>query len=682
VLNKMKRSVSMASVGLASAALLAGGGWFGAQPITDAATTQVTLTYPASALSSLDPISWSGEILVDQGTLFDGLFGYNQKNQVVPVLAQKWTSTDGGRVWTFWIRHGAKWSNGAPVTAQDFYYSWMRLVAPSDSTGAIWASVMQYVKNSYTYHAGGVPASAVGVKVINNYEIQLTLGGPHNILGDLPLAGSMPLYPPDVEAHPTDWWMPQYFVGDGPYVIKKFVINGDDTMVRNPHYVNMPGQPKPGNVQQINLIPAPTVPVEDFESGALSAGLITSASDYKYALTHFKGELHAQAQANLGTLQWDRSAVPSPLFNLKVRQAIAMAVNRAPIANPVLNGMVGATSVFGYKGWPTAALEHGLPYNIKAARKLLAQAGYPNGKGMPQLYLYAEAPAGSTSVLTAEAVAQELKSALNLNFKIEPMNATQWGDITWGGLNQGILPGYNIGDGTANWNDVTYQPLQANQQVGDEGTYGSEAFLAYAAKNWYYPAYDPNDVKAWGSPTNTSLGVNYSTWQPIIKAAKADIAYIDAWTAKQPKAYQEYLNPPGSESLSQQMAYYLSQYTAAKTDSAKHAAWETFWKWVGTYSSGNGGASIGLNAQVYSDKHEPHEVYLWTMWQDEAGNTVNASQAYHLYAQVVDGLMQQGYMEPLYYTKAVFLEAKNVTGVMANPWAYGGFYQMQYVSVK
>ena len=578
MLRHVKRSVSMATVGLASAALLAGGGWFGAEPVTDAATTQVTLTYPASALSSLDPISWSGEILVDQGTLFEGLFGYNQKNQVVPVLAKKWTSTDGGRVWTFWIRPGAKWSNGAPVTAQDFYYAWMRLVAPSDSTGAIWASVMQYVKNAYTYHAGGVPASAVGLKVINNDEIQLTLGGPHDILGDLPLSGSMPLYPPDVQQHPTNWWMPQNFVGDGPYVIKKFVINGDDTMVKNPRYINMPGQPSPGNVQQINLIPAPTVPVEDFESGVLSAGLITSASDYKYALTHFKSEVRAQAQANLGTLQWDRSAVPSPLFNVKVRQAVAMAVNRGPIANPVLSGMVGVTDVFGYKGWPTAALEHGLPYNVSAARKLLAQAGYPNGKGIPQLYLYAEAPAGDTSVLTAEAVTQELKSALNIRFKIEPLNATQWGDITWGGLNQGILPGYNIGDGTANWNDVTYQPLQANQQVGAAGAYGPESLLAYAAKNWYYPSYDPNDVKAWGSPTDTSLGVSYSTWQPIIKAAKADIAYLNAWTARQPKAYQEYLAPPGAESLQQLLAYYLSQYTAAKTNAAKHAAWETLWK--------------------------------------------------------------------------------------------------------
>jgi len=71
------------------------------------------------------------------------------------------------------------------VTAEDFYYAWMRLASPNDATGAVWAGVMTFVKNAYAYQEGAVPASQVGLKVVNPYTLQITLSVPNNILGQL-----------------------------------------------------------------------------------------------------------------------------------------------------------------------------------------------------------------------------------------------------------------------------------------------------------------------------------------------------------------------------------------------------------------------------------------------------------------------------------------------------------------
>ncbi|GMA57408.1 hypothetical protein GCM10025858_19110 [Alicyclobacillus sacchari] len=145
-----------------------------------------------TSLTSLDPSQWGAQILVDQGTIMEGLYGYNQKNQIVPKIAVGYKLSNNGLTWTFTLRKDARWSNGQPVTAQDFYYAYMRQMTPSNPNGQLWLSVLNVVKNSYAYHAGTVPASAVGLKVINNYTLQITTSSPHYILGDLAEAARCP----------------------------------------------------------------------------------------------------------------------------------------------------------------------------------------------------------------------------------------------------------------------------------------------------------------------------------------------------------------------------------------------------------------------------------------------------------------------------------------------------------
>lgn len=252
-----------------------------------------------------------------------------------------------------------------------------------------------------------------------------------------------------------------------------FVVGGKVVLTKNPRFVNVSGLPT-SNIQQINFIPAPTVPVEDFESGALDAAVITTPSDYAYALQHMKTEVHKAPLAAINYLGWDHSVDASPLDNSLVREAVALAINRAPIVNPVLNNMVGATTTFAYPGFPTYRDEHNpYGYSLTKARHLLAKAGYPGGKGIGLLYLYAQA--GNTqSIDMAEAVASELKDNLGLKFKIDPTNTTEWGNINWGGIYKGVLPGYSIDYAVANWNNTLQWPMaSAVRSVGDAERFGN-----------------------------------------------------------------------------------------------------------------------------------------------------------------------------------------------------------------
>lgn len=643
------------------------------------------ITVPMPPMSTLDPAENSVSIQLDQGVILEGLYGYNLKNHLEAKVAQSYKVTDGGKVWTFYLRKNARWSNGKPVTAQDFYYAWMRLDSPKDLTGAIWQGVMTYVQGAGAYHAGQIPASEVGLKVINPYELQVTLTAPHNILGILASAGSMPLYPPDVKQHGAQWFMPKYFVGDGPYVVKSFTLNGNVVLTRNKDYVGHPGEYNVGNVSQITVVPTPTVPVEDYLAGKFSAVWVTNPADYRYILSHpsLKAQVHKAPQYAVTTLEWDRSPTPSPLDNVAVRRAIAMAINRTPIVKDVMVGMAGGTSVFGAPGWAPAKYEHGLPFNVAEARKLLKQAGYPGGKGIPELYLYTQTTAANpTQVSVAEALAQEFKSELGIRFKIVPEASTLVNNIVYNGLELGVNPGYVIGFGNAGWIDAQYLPLKANQVVHYDGALANDKVRQYALTNWYTTTYDPHDVKLFGNPNDASMGTEWSQWKPLITAAKHDISWLAAWTQRQPQWYQEMVKPAPGQSNQDIWNGLVAQWHKAKTAAAKHQVWKTAWLFIGTQFEGDGNAAYGLNAQVYTIQHQGSLLNQLDLEEQHMQELASAKAANQLTGKMVDQIMNQGWVEPIFYSDSIYLAQPNLQNLIANPYGWTWWNSLQYVNVK
>nr|WP_134158416.1 peptide ABC transporter substrate-binding protein [Alicyclobacillus sacchari] len=675
----------MAMGGTAMAGLLGA-----SAPIASAAASNgtVTTTAPSTpAISSLDPSQWGPQILVDQGTIFEGLFGYNQQNQVVPKIASGYSVSKDGLTWTIYLRHDAKWSNGDPVTAQDFYFAWMRQLNPANSQAQLWASVLNNVKNAYQYHSGAVPASQVGLKVVNDYELQITTNTPHAILGELAVSASMPLDPKVVNAHPTDWYMPQYFVGDGPFVVKSFVPNGTLTLVRNPNYVGHPGQVNEGNAKVINIVPGTTVAVEDFMAGKLDVAMVGSTSDLQYIKTHnLSKELHEAPDYSIEYLQWDNSAVASPYDKQLVRQAIAEAIERQPIVQSVLSGMGGVTTTFATPGWPAAKYEKGLPENVAQARKLLAKAGYPNGKGLPTMYIYAPVPAlNERGVPVAEAVSEELQQNLGIQTKIIQLNQTDYSFLTYGGPMKNVQPGFNVASSGTNWSEPGQLDMGGSQGVYFPGDYGWSAAQTAYVLPWYNNPYDPASVKKYGDPTNPNVGVKWSDWTALNQAVQKDIPIITKWVKEQPKQWQAILNPPGSESLPQQWNAIVNQWKTAKTAAAKHAAFQLAFQFVApaATTASTGSVNTGaLDIQAYWDTHETTQVKNWRMWQAYMQNSMTTQQAAPWAGQLMTSLMQAGYTIPLFYNETYYLERSNVTGTQPNPWSWGNFYQFQYLSVK
>ncbi len=652
--------------------------------VSQAATTQVSIEEPAQ-ITTLDPGNYNGQILLDQGTIMQGLYGFNQKNQIVPELATGYKISNGGMTWTFTIRKGARWSNGDPVTAQDFYYSFMHQLNPANTGAQLWAGVLNDVANSWAYHAGTVPKSSLGIKVINNYTLQITTDAVVDLLPYLVEAGSMPLDPKIVEAH-TDWATSSNFPSDGPYMVKSFTPNGEIVLVKNPYYVPPKGQPV-GNVSEFNVIPTATVPLEDFLSHKFDVALLTNISDVKYAETDkaLKNELHIQPTDTMYSLRYDKSVAPSPLLtNQKLRLAIAEAINRSPLANSVFHGMVGAANTFSTPGWPTQKYEHPLPSSVAQAQKLEAEAGYPHGKGLPTFYLYAEVQSSDPyGVLAAEALQEEFKNTLGINFQIVPLASTQYGALNGNGMITGIKPGYFIGSQGVLRMVPGLLVMQQNIGAGTVATYGYPNSLNKLIYQWETTQYNPPEIKRYGNPNNSSLGVKWSDWVKMNEDALKDIKYLNAFNAKLPEPYRSEVVPTNSVPLMKQWQTIVDAWRTAKTAVAKHAAWETAWTTLGSHETTTGQADpLGWNEQVLLDKKTPPSMLKFLEKQAVYFDNTSLAKAAPVAAQIADQLMQEGWTEPLFYTNQVFLTNANISGVQSNPYNFGYFYNLQNISVK
>ena len=640
---------------------------------TQAATTQVTI--PEPAMTTLDPEQYGSQVMLAEGGILEGLYRYNLKNQIIPALATGYKISNHGLTWTFSIRKGDKWSNGDPVTAKDFYFSYMRQLNPANSGAELWAGVLNDVANGYAYHSGAVPLSQLGIKVINDYTLQISTSTPVDLLPYLVEPGSYPLDPKIVDAH-SNWATSANFPSDGPYMVKSFTPNGDITLVKNPDYLPGP-QDMLGNVSQINIVPTPTVPLEDFLAHKLDVALLTNPSDVKYVQSHsnLKPLLHSQPTDTMYSLRYDKSVASSPLLtNLKLRQAIAEAIDRAPIAKNALVGMVTPASIFATPGWPTAKYEHGLPFNVAKAQQLLSQAGYPNGKGLPTFNLYCEVQASDPyQVTAAEALAQELKQELGLNFKIDTLSSTVYGALDSGGSVEGIKPGYFIGV-----QGVLRQVpgILVMQQNIVAGTYLYPVKLLKLMYQWQNTSYNPYEVKRYGNPTSTKLGVTWNDWIKMNSDALKDIRYLNAYNAKLPQ-YDASTVP-----LMKQWQTVVDSWRTAKTDAAKNAAWQTAWKILGTYETSVGSASIGWNEQVIEDKMTPKGVQNWLNEQTTYQASPSLAKAAPGAAKIVNYEMKLGWTEPLFYANQLYVANSNISGVSTNPWNMGNFYNLQSLTVK
>ena len=313
--------------------------------------------------------------------LFDGLVQFDADLNIIPSLARSWKASHKGVVWVFNLREGVLFHNGREVTAEDVVYSFTRLMDPNTNSPSTW--LFERVKGVEAFRAG-TAERIEGLVALDQYTLQITLSQPYapfiQMLGTVPAR----VVPREEIERLGDAFSRQP-IGTGPFRFVQWVTGQEIVLQANESYFE--GRPF---IDKLHYRIFPGADREailaEFEDGKLEdASLPVSArqrliGNPKYRL--FRKPL-------LATLFLWLDVREGPLSNLKVRQAINLAINREKINATIRhNRQVQARGILplGMPGYNPELSDY--EYNPDRARQLLAEAGYPGGEGLPPLQLW------------------------------------------------------------------------------------------------------------------------------------------------------------------------------------------------------------------------------------------------------------------------------------------------------
>ncbi len=267
--------------------------------------------------------------------LFEGLTAYNAKGETVPGVAKSWTISDDGVTYTFSLRTDAKWSNGDSVTADDFEYSLRRIMNPE--TGAKYANILYPIKNAESVNKGELTPDQLGVKAMDDYTLEITLGAPTPYFLDLLTHQTgLPVHPASVEKYGLDFVKPENSVSNGAYMLEEFIPNSHLKATKNPYFHDA------ANVQIETIMFYPT---ED-RSAALrrfQAGELHSNNDAPTEQVKFMRETlgdQFRVAPFLGTYYYALNHNDEALSNPDVRQALSMSIDREYLAEEIWGGVM------------------------------------------------------------------------------------------------------------------------------------------------------------------------------------------------------------------------------------------------------------------------------------------------------------------------------------------------------
>ncbi len=324
---------------------------------------------------------------------YEGLMRLDENDQAIPGMAESYKVSEDGLIYTFYLRD-AKWSDGKKVTAYDFEYSWKRALDPE--LGAMYAFQLYYIKNGMDFNYGEISADEVGVKAIDEKTLEVKLESPNPyFLGLTTFPTYFPVRKDVVEKNPETWSLnPDTHISNGPFKIVKWERNDFIKIIKNENYydkdrVNL-------DIVEFTMIPEDTIALAAFESGEID-GLDQVPINEIQRLQKESNEFNLYPY--LGTYYYTFNISKEPFNNPKVRKALSLAIDRKTIVEDVVKGgQIPALSFvpLGMKeGNGTEFSENAKKRNygiketaqVEEAKKLLAEAGYPNGKGFPEIIL-------------------------------------------------------------------------------------------------------------------------------------------------------------------------------------------------------------------------------------------------------------------------------------------------------
>lgn len=338
--------------------------------------------------TTLDPARSSGapdeQIIIN---LFEGLVEYDpSESDPRPALAESWTTNPEATQFVFSLRRDARWSNGDPVTANDLQYSWRRALDPG--TGAAYAFMLFSIRNAKSYHARepGIREQDLGFRALDDHHFLVQLESPTAYFPRL-VAQSVfrPVHRATVESWPGEWTTPERMVTNGPFTLQSWRPADRVILQKNPFYWNARDVALD---QAIFYLSTDTYALLNLYKAGEIDTLVTGLLPLPY-IRLLRQLRDYQTGPYLATYFYVVNLKRPPLDDLRVRQALSLAVDRSLICEKLMRaGQSPARSLTptDFDGLYTRpAID---AFDRDRAKRLLAEAGYPEGRGLALSLLF------------------------------------------------------------------------------------------------------------------------------------------------------------------------------------------------------------------------------------------------------------------------------------------------------
>lgn len=392
----------------------------GGKPAAAGGKVRLAITTP---IDSLDPHYVNNGSYITPCGLLEGLVLQDKTGKgVVPAIAEKWDVSADGLTYTFHLRADAKFSNGDPIAAKDFEWTYKRLFTPSAAGGGGAMGANAYkpslgIAGATDYIVGSLTDwSKVGVKAKDDKTLVLTLDTPNSaFLIGLTTVSMLLLHQASVEKDATGWMKPENWVSSGPYVLTEWTPNASASMKKHDNYWDKGNiHVEQMDVRVITATPALLLAYRNNEIDIIHTPTAEIAGD-----ATLTGQTKAAKGYSVYYLQAMYSQHPAAQ-DARVRQAISMVIDRTTVAKVEAGSSPGPALVpDSVPGWDKSLA---VQYDVAKAKSLLSDAGYPGGKGMPTIqFLESKAPAWT------DAVSDMVGSALGVTVKTKIVESGQFG---------------------------------------------------------------------------------------------------------------------------------------------------------------------------------------------------------------------------------------------------------------
>ena len=339
---------------------------------------------------TLDPALATDTTSVDViENLFLGLTDYDDETlETIPELATSWECSEDGLVWAFHMRKDVKWTDGTPVTAHDIEYAVKRTCDPA--TASDYAYVLYIIKGAKEVNTGEITdLNYVGVKAIDDYTIQFSLTKPAGFfpgIAGMWIARPVPKW--TIEKYGDKWTEPENIVTNGPYLLKKWAHEDEMILEKNPDYPEA-DKVQIERVHYIIVVEVSTA-MAMYEEGELDSTQEVPLED----IDRIKADPVLSKELFIAprpcTYYYGFNNTKPPMDNPLVRKAFSAAINRQAIIDFVLKAEQTTATTFTRPpifGSVSPEEGIGIGYDPEAAKKYLAEAGYPGGEGLPEITL-------------------------------------------------------------------------------------------------------------------------------------------------------------------------------------------------------------------------------------------------------------------------------------------------------